>query len=196
MNPTQNFEFARILIFSENRETNQRPMGRNSAQRLTHSDAWPSLWPRHSGARGPLAESAHDLCGLPTDTAREARARTEAVIALRVRVVAWPAAALPWLRWGARASTVEGTPTGQVGEGGRSPELIADGKGRKNRDGGGVLRRGGCSGGRRGPASGWEGRGGSGAAIPSENGRKGGGCSRLRSPWSGSRRWRRSKLRR
>jgi hypothetical protein len=32
-----------------------------------------------------------------------------------------------------------------------------------------------CSGGRCGPASGWEGRGGSGAAIPGENGRKGGG---------------------
>jgi hypothetical protein len=26
---------------------------------------------------------------------------------------------------------MEGSPTGQVGEGGRSPELLADGKGRK-----------------------------------------------------------------
>jgi hypothetical protein len=137
-------------------------MGRNSAQRTTHSDAWPSLWPRHSSARGLVAEPAHSLCGLPAGTAR---------------VVAWSAAALPWLRWGswgARASTVEGPPAGQVGEGGSSPDLLADGKGQKNRDGGGVLRRGGCSGGRRGPASGWEGRGGSGTGIPGEKGSKGG----------------------
>jgi hypothetical protein len=69
---------------------------------------------------------------------------------------------------------VEGPPAEQLGEGGSSPELLADGKGRKNRDSGDVLRRGGCSGGRRGPASGWEGRGGSGAAIPEEKGSKGG----------------------
>jgi hypothetical protein len=71
---------------------------------------------------------------------------------------------------------VEGPPAEQLGEGGSSPELLADGKGRKNRDSGDVLRRGGCSGGRRGPASGWEGRGGSGAAIPEEKGSKGGGA--------------------
>jgi hypothetical protein len=69
---------------------------------------------------------------------------------------------------------VEGPPAGQVGEGGSSLELLADGKGQKNRDGDGVLRRGGCSGGQRGPASRWEGRGGSGAAIPGEKGSKGG----------------------
>jgi hypothetical protein len=37
------------------------PLGQNSAQRPTHSDARPSPWPRHSGARGPLAEPAHGL---------------------------------------------------------------------------------------------------------------------------------------
>jgi hypothetical protein len=70
---------------------------------------------------------------------------------------------------------VEGPPAGRLGEGGSSPELLGDGKGWKNRDGGGVLRQGGCFGGRRGPTSGWEGRGGSGPAIPEEKGSKGGG---------------------
>jgi hypothetical protein len=56
MNRTQIFEFARIWIYSENRETIQRPMDQNSAQRPTHSDARPSPWPQQSGARGPLAE--------------------------------------------------------------------------------------------------------------------------------------------
>jgi hypothetical protein len=69
---------------------------------------------------------------------------------------------------------VEGPPARQVGEAGSSPEHLANGKGQKNRDGGGVLRQGGCSGGRRGPASGWEGRGGSSTAIPREKGSKGG----------------------
>jgi hypothetical protein len=59
------------------------------------------------------------------------------VTAYRACVVAWPAVALPWLRWGARASMVEGPPTEQVGEGGSSLELLADGKGLKNRDEGG-----------------------------------------------------------
>jgi hypothetical protein len=63
---------------------------------------------------------------------------------------------------------VEGPPAGQGGKGFSSPELLADGEERKNRDGGGVLRRGGCSGGRQGSASGWEGRGDSGASIPGE----------------------------
>jgi hypothetical protein len=34
---------------------------------------------------------------------------------------------------------VEGPPARQVGEGGSSPKLLTDGKGRKNRDDGGVL---------------------------------------------------------
>jgi hypothetical protein len=46
-------------------------------------------------------------------------------------------------------------------------------EGWKNWDGGGILRRGGCSGGRRGPASGWEGRGSSGAGVPRAKGGKG-----------------------
>jgi hypothetical protein len=71
---------------------------------------------------------------------------------------------------------VEGPPAGRSGEGGSSPELLGDGKGWKNRDGGGVLRQGGCFGGRRGPTSRWEGRGGSGPAIPGEKGSKGGGA--------------------
>jgi hypothetical protein len=50
---------------------------------------------------------------------------------LWARIVAWSAAVLPWLRWGARASTVEGPPAEQVGEAGSSPELLADGNGRK-----------------------------------------------------------------
>jgi hypothetical protein len=148
-------------------------MGRNSAQQPTHSGVQPSLWPRRSGARSPLAELAH---GLPAGMARGARARTEAATALRASIATWPAAVLPGLRWGARASTVEGPPARQVGEAGSAPEHLANGKGQKNRDGGGVLRRGGCSGGRRGPASGWEGRGGSSTAIPREKGSKGGGA--------------------
>jgi hypothetical protein len=78
-----------------------------------------------------MAEPAHGLRGLPASTACGARARTRAFTALRACVAAWPAAALPWLRWGARASMVEGPPTEQVGEGGRSPELFGDGKGGK-----------------------------------------------------------------
>jgi hypothetical protein len=138
-------------------------MGQNSAQRPTHSDAWPILWPRYSGARGPLAEPTHGLHGLPAGTACGARARTEAVTTLRARVAAWPTVALPWLRWGSRASIVEGPPAGQVHDDGSSPELLADGKGQKNK--GGARRK-----------------------------RQQGGCSELRSPWSGSRRWRRSKF--
>jgi hypothetical protein len=46
-------------------------------------------------------------------------------------------------------------------------------EGWKNWDGGGILRRGGCSGGRRGPASGWEGRGSLGAGVPRAKGGKG-----------------------
>jgi hypothetical protein len=111
-------------------------MGRNSAQRPTHSGARPSLWPRHSGAHGPLAELGHGLRGMPAGTARGVRARTEAVIALRAPIVAWPVVALQWVRWGARAAMVEGPPAGPVGEGGSSPELLADGKGQKNMDGG------------------------------------------------------------
>jgi hypothetical protein len=46
-------------------------------------------------------------------------------------------------------------------------------EGWKNWDGGGVLRRGGCSGGQRCPASGWERAGSSGARVPGEKGGKG-----------------------
>jgi hypothetical protein len=73
-------------------------------------------------------EPAH---GLPAGTARGAQACTGVVTALRACVAAWPAVALPWVRWGARTSTAEGSPTRQVGEGGSSSELLADGKGGK-----------------------------------------------------------------
>jgi hypothetical protein len=81
-------------------EKKSKAIGPNLAGPLGHSSAWPSLWPRHSGARGPLAELFHDLCGLPTGTTCGARARNEVVTALRVPVAAWLAAALPRLRWG------------------------------------------------------------------------------------------------
>jgi hypothetical protein len=106
-------------------------MGQNSAQRPTHSDAQPSPWPQHSGAHGPLAELAHGLRDLPAGTVCSSRTYTGAVTVLRARVVAWPVLALPWLRWGARASMVEGPPVGQMGDGGSSPKLLADGKGGK-----------------------------------------------------------------
>jgi hypothetical protein len=77
--------------------------------------------------------------GLPAGMVRGAWARTEAVTTLWAPITAWPMVALSWLRWGARASTVEGPPAGQVGEGGNSPELLADRKGRKIRDNGRVL---------------------------------------------------------
>jgi hypothetical protein len=97
-------------------------MDRNLAQRPTHNDVQPILWLRHSGARGPLVEPAH-VC-LHAPGTRRGMASSGATVA----------------EWGTRASTVEGPPTGQVGEGGNSPELLADGKGRKNRDIGGVLQ--------------------------------------------------------
>jgi hypothetical protein len=106
-------------------------MGRNSTQRPTHSDAWASPWPRHGGAHGPQAEPAHGMCGPSAGTARDAQVRTEAVTALRARVMARSATALPWLRWGAQASTVEGSPAGQVDASGSSPELLDNGKGKK-----------------------------------------------------------------
>jgi hypothetical protein len=106
-------------------------MGRNSAQRPTHSDVRPNPWPRHRGARGPLAEPAHGLRGLPAGTVCGVQARTGAVTALRARLVAWLAVALPWLGYGARASTAKGSPIGQVDASGSSPELLADRKGGK-----------------------------------------------------------------
>jgi hypothetical protein len=101
---------------------------------------------------------------------------------------------LPWLRWGARASTTEGTPAGQVDESGNSPELHADGKGGKTGTAaafsdelgapvvGVVLRRGGKE------------EGAQAQVYPEKKAAR--GCSGLRSLWSGSRRWRRSKFQR
>jgi hypothetical protein len=140
-------------------------MGRN----LLAAQHCSGQWPVRTAARlctvracGPLAETTH---GLPAGKTCDARARIEAVTALWAHVTVWPAAALPWLRWarwGARASTLEGSPTRQVGEGGSSPEPLAEG---------------GCSGGQRGPTSGWEGRGSLGAGVPGEKGGK--GCARV-----------------
>jgi hypothetical protein len=108
-------------------------MGQNSAQRPTHSDVWPILWPRYSGARGPLAEPTHGLRGLSAGTACGTRARTEAVTTLRARVAAWPTVALPWLRWGNRASTVEGHPPDKCMMTAAHPSFLPTGRGRKTR---------------------------------------------------------------
>jgi hypothetical protein len=52
------------------------------------------------------------------------------------------------------------------------PSFLPTG-GVENWDGGGILRRGGCSGGRKCPMSGWGERGLSGARVPREKGGKG-----------------------
>jgi hypothetical protein len=89
---------------------------------------------------------------------------------------------------------MEGSPTGQVGEGGRSPEHLADGKGRKTETAaafsdevgalvaGMVLRQGGKE------------EGAQAQVYPERKAAR--VCSGLRSPWSGSLLWRRSKFRR
>jgi hypothetical protein len=53
MNHARIFEFARIQIYSEIRKMIQRLMGQHSAQRPTHSDAWPSPCPRPTGGADP-----------------------------------------------------------------------------------------------------------------------------------------------
>jgi hypothetical protein len=85
--------------------------------------------------------------------------------------------------WGARASTVEGSPAGQVDEGGSSLELLADGKGRKTGMAvvfsdevgalvvGVVMRQGGKE------------EGAQVQVYPEKKAAR--GCSRLCSPWSG-----------
>jgi hypothetical protein len=88
---------------------------------------------------------------------------------------------------------MEGSPARQVGEGGNSPELLADGKGEKTETvtafsdevgapvAGVVLRQGGKE------------EGAQVQVYPEKKAAR--GCSGLRSPWSGSRRRRRSKFR-
>jgi hypothetical protein len=92
-------------------------------------------------------------------------------------------------RGGTQASTAKRPPAGQVGGGGNSPELLDDGKGGKTGTAttfsdeagapvaNGVLRRGG------------EGEEAQAQVYPEKKAAR--GCSGLRSPWSGSRRWRR-----
>jgi hypothetical protein len=163
MNHTQIFEFQGFEYNQKIEKIIQRPMGRILLTAQHCSGQWPM---RMQLARAQCAHAAHW------------RSRPKACVACPLarcaaRVTAWLAAVLPWLRWGAQASTSEGSPVGQVGEGGSSPELLADAKGGKIRDGGGVLRRGECSGGWRGPTSEWEGRGSSGAGVPKGKGGKG-----------------------
>jgi hypothetical protein len=110
------------------------PLGRNSAQRPMHTDTRPSPWPRHSGARGPL----------PARPARWHGARRVSThrsghhfLGVRRGVASGGATVV---KVGRSSIHGGGSPAGQVGEGGSSPELLADEKGRKIRDGGGVLR--------------------------------------------------------
>jgi hypothetical protein len=108
------------------------PLGRNSAQWPMHSDVRPSPWPRHSGAHDPLAGPAHGLHGPPAGMAREhapERSPLSGRASRRGRHRLYHGGG--GARLGARASTTEGSPTGQVGGGGNSPELLVDGKGGK-----------------------------------------------------------------
>jgi hypothetical protein len=88
---------------------------------------------------------------------------------------------------------VEGPPAGQMGDGGSSPKLLADGKGRKigtatfsNEVGALVASVVLCQGGKE--------EGARVEVYPEKKAAR--GCLRLRSPWSGSRWRRRSKIRR
>jgi hypothetical protein len=118
MNPTQNFEFARNCIYSENiKNYNQMPLGRirtrpsytvcathahsaGSARVHSACGPWPQRWvgPVHS-ARGP---SGRPRPVRPTTVRRGVRAHAGAVTALWARVVARPAVALQRQRWSKR----------------------------------------------------------------------------------------------
>jgi hypothetical protein len=142
------------------------------------------------------AHVAHGLPGRPRPvrpaTARRClRAHTGAVTAFRTRIAARPAVALPWRRWSkGRHSSIHGREATRRASGWRRQLTGASclREGWKNRDDGGVLRRGGGSGGRQGPMSGWRGRELGSTFHGRKSGKRG---LRFRSPWKSSRRRRR-----
>jgi hypothetical protein len=146
------------------------PLGWNSAQWPTHSDAWPSPSPHHSGARGPLAELTHGLHG----TRRVSTHRSGHCSPGARRGVAGDGATVAEVGqgWALKHPWRRGHPSGKWVEVAAHPSFLPTGTVEKP-DGGGVLRRGGCSGGRRCPASGWERGGSSDIGVPREKGGKG-----------------------
>jgi hypothetical protein len=121
-----------------------------------------------------IAHAAHGFAGLALACAARDCAALRASAhrsghRSRAHVTARPPAALPWRRWSKRRrlSIHGGEPTRRA-SGWRRQLTVAS------------CRR-----------EGWRGRGSSGSSVPGEKGGKGGGCSRLHSPWRGSRRRRR-----
>jgi hypothetical protein len=124
----------------------------------------------------PTALLGQPRAAWPVTARHYARAHTGAVTALRARVMARLAAVLPWRRWSKerRSSTHGGEATRRASGWRRQlTEASCRWEGWKNRDGGGVLQRGGGSIGRRGPVSGWGGRGSSGSSAPGEKAARG-----------------------